>query len=249
MANGQYVTVNGHPLYYEEYGQGQPLVLLHGGAHNLHNSFDCQIPVFAQTYRVIGIEQVGHGHTPDIPGPITYDAMAEDTAVMLRQLNITGADVIGWSDGGILGLMLASRHPDLVHHLVVSGANIRWEDMESELTRYLRETPADQLFPTWREAYEQVSQDGPDHWPLVIGKIRDMWLTPVYMEVTELTKICAPTLVVSGDHGDISAEETLEIFRAIPQAQLCILPGTDHFTFQHAAGWLNPIMLAFLSTA
>jgi pimeloyl-ACP methyl ester carboxylesterase len=85
-------------LYYEEYGQGRPLVLLHGGGHNIHNSFDCQIPVFAQSYRVIGIEQVGHGHTPDIPGPFMHDAMAEDTATLLGQLNITGADLVGWSD-------------------------------------------------------------------------------------------------------------------------------------------------------
>jgi pimeloyl-ACP methyl ester carboxylesterase len=248
MSTGQYVQINGHPLYYEEYGQGRPLVLLHGGAHNLHNSFDCQIPAFSQSYRVIGIEQVGHGHTPDIPGPITYDAMAVDTAALLHQLNITSADMVGWSDGGVLGLMLASRHPELVHRLVVSGANIH-VDLNSEGAKYLRELPADQFFPDSHKVYEQISPDGPDHWGVVIEKIKDTWLTAVYIEVAELTKINAPTLVVAGDHDFISAEETLEIFHAIPQAQLCILPGTDHFTFQHAAAWLNPIILAFLNAA
>jgi pimeloyl-ACP methyl ester carboxylesterase len=191
-------------------------------------------------------EEYGHGHTPDIPGPITYDAMAEDTASLLRHLNISGADVIGWSLGGSLGLMLASRHPELVHRLVVSGAYF-WVDANSEGAKTLRDFPVDQVFPDSRKVYEQISPDGPDHWGVVWAKLLDAFIRPQVMEIAELANIHAPTLVVAGDRNDDSAEETLEIFRTIPQAQLCILPGADHFTFQHAAGTLNPIILAFLS--
>jgi pimeloyl-ACP methyl ester carboxylesterase len=143
--------------------------------------------------------------------------------------------------------MLASRHPQLVRRLVTSGAMCGWT--EFDFTKSPGDSPADQFAAEWRwqEDYEQVSPDGPDHWGVVLAKLREMWLKPVYIEISELKKIRAPTLVISGDRRDVYIEESVEIFRTIPQAQLCILPGADHFTFQHKADWLNPIILAFLA--
>src|SRR6185369_12743635 len=126
---GHWATVNNHRLYYETMGTGRPLVLLHGGGNTIHGSFDKQIAEFSKTHTIIAPEQIGHGHTPDIDGPLTYAAMAEDTAALLEQLKVRDADVVGWSDGGNIALILAVRHPDLVRRVVVSGANISPEGL------------------------------------------------------------------------------------------------------------------------
>jgi pimeloyl-ACP methyl ester carboxylesterase len=244
---GHYAVVNGYRMYYEEYGKGRPLLLLHGGLNTIHSSFEKQIPEFARSYHIIAPEQLGHGHTPDVSRSFTYRQMADDTADLLRQLKIEGADVVGWSDGGILALLLARHHPALVRRLVVSGTNVRVEGMAS--TKRLREMPGPELAKTlpdaWREAYERLSPDGPDHWPVVVTKAQAMWLTPVTLEHADLAAIRAATLVVSGDRDAITLEHTVEIFRSLPGAQLCILPNTGHPTFQTADKWLNPMMLAF----
>jgi len=246
---GNYATVNGHPIYYEQFGDGRPIVLLHGGLHTIHLSFEKQIAPFAEQHHVIAIEQVGHGHSADIEGPFSYMQMAEDTAALLRQLNITNADFVGWSDGGILSLILARRHPTLVRRLVISGANIRAEGLKAETLTYFRETPSDQIakdFSGLRAAYEQTSPDGSDHWPIVVAKIVNMIITPVILEQSDLAAIQAHVLVVAGDRDAITLEHTIELFESLPQAQLCILPGTGHETFQKAADRLNPMILAFL---
>jgi pimeloyl-ACP methyl ester carboxylesterase len=252
MSTGNYAIVNEHTIYYEQFGVGRPVVLLHGGLHTIHLSFEKQIPIFAQQHQVIAIEQIGHGHSADIQGPFSYAQMAEDTADLLRQLNITNADFVGWSDGGILALILARRRPTLVRRLVISGANIRAEGLTVETLKYFRETQSDQIakdLSGLREAYEQTSPDGPDHWPVVVAKTVDMIITPVILEQSDLAAIQARVLVVAGDRDAITLDHTLEIFESLPQAQLCILPGTGHDTFQKASDWFNPIMLAFLDAS
>jgi pimeloyl-ACP methyl ester carboxylesterase len=246
---GHYATVNGYRMYYEEYGSGRPLVLLHGGANTIHSSFENQIAEFAKGHHVIAPEQIGHGHTADVADrPFSYRQMAEDTATLLEQLNIRDADLVGWSDGGDVALLIARHHPTLVRRLVISGANIRPEGIT--VIRRLRELSDEDLSKglpaAWREAYEPVSPDGPAHWTTFIAKSRAMWLTPVILGTADLAAIQASTLVVSGDKDSITLEHTVEIFRALPHAQLLILPGTPHATFQSAARWLNPMMLEFL---
>src|SRR6476646_7052153 len=110
---GHWATVNGHRMYYERFGSGRPLVMLHGGGNTIHGSFAKQLDEFAKTHEIIAPEQAGQGHTPDIDGPITYGGMADDTAALLQQLNVRDADVVGWSDGGNVALILAVRHPEL----------------------------------------------------------------------------------------------------------------------------------------
>ncbi len=141
---GRYAMVAGYGMYYEEYGHGRPLVLLHGGLNTIAGSFARQIPEFARAHRVIAIEQAGHGHTPDARETLSYAQMAEDTADLLRQLNAAPADVVGWSDGGIIALVIATRHPELVRRLVISGASINVEGQRPEDVQALRdEVPED----------------------------------------------------------------------------------------------------------
>src|ERR1700733_8291738 len=120
-----YYAINGAKLYVESVGQGTPVLFLHGGLMFFDNAYSKQIHFFSTTHRVIGIDQRGHGHSPDGPWQLSYQMMADDTAAVLQQLRAGRVDVVGHSDGGNIALLLAHDHPELVRRIVVSGANLR----------------------------------------------------------------------------------------------------------------------------
>jgi pimeloyl-ACP methyl ester carboxylesterase len=244
QSKGAYADVRGLRMYYEQKGSGPPVVLLHGGLGNT-NDFAKQIDDLARQHRIIAIEQVGHGRTADTSEPFSYDRMVEDTATLLTQLKIQRADIIGFSDGGIVGLLLARKHPPLVRRLVASGSNIRpILEVQKRLQQMTAEEMAAKFPAATREAYERLSPDGPRHWPIVVGKAKDLWATRV---MVDLAAIQVPVLIVSGDRDVIPLEHSIEIFRTLPNAQFCVILGTGHDTFQEAPGILNPIIEVFLA--
>ncbi len=205
-------------------------MLLHGGGDSGEHSFERQLDVFSEHHRIVAPDQVGQGRTPDVSGPLSYTAMMEDTATLLAKLKLKHVDIVGFSDGGILALMLAVRHPELVRRLVISGVNIAPEGLNPEDLEELRAT--------------QIPK------PKTIDeKLAHLWLTSpteAELSLTLLAKIIQPVLVISGDRDAITLEHTLKIFHALPDAELCVLPGTDHATFSGRADWLNPIISEFL---
>ena len=223
--------IHGHRIFYATRGSGPTLVFLHGGGDSGEHSFVRQLDVFSERHHIVAPDQVGQGRTPDVPGPLSYTAMMQDTAVLLEQLRLKHVDVVGFSDGGILALMLAIRHPELVRRLVISGVNISPEGLVTENLEGLR---ADDT-PTPKTIDE---------------KLGHLWATsPTVDELSLalLAQIKQPVLLVSGDHDVITLEHTLQIFHALPNSELCILPGTDHSTFSSRPEWLNPIIGAFLA--
>jgi pimeloyl-ACP methyl ester carboxylesterase len=223
-------NIHGHKIYYAVRGSGPTLVFLHGGGDSGEHSFVRQLDVFSKHHHIVAPDQVGQGRTPDVPGPLSYTAMMEDTAELLSVLKLQHVDVVGFSDGGILALMLAVRHPKLVRRLVISGVNIAPEGLRPEDLEELRAT--------------QIPK------PTTIDeKLAHLWFTsPTEAELNLglLAKITQPVLVISGDRDAITLEHTLKIFHALPDAELCVLPGTDHATFSGRSDWLNPIISAFL---
>src|SRR5450631_3089031 len=133
------VTIHGHKIYYAVRGTGPTLVFLHGGGDSGERSFSRQLDVFSEHHHIVAPDQVGQGRTPEVPGPLSYTAMMDDTAALLRALNLQHVDIVGFSDGGILALMLAVRHPELVRRLVISGVNIAPEGLRPEDLEELRE--------------------------------------------------------------------------------------------------------------
>src|SRR5450755_1507947 len=119
-----WASIHGHRIYYAVRGSGSALVFLHGGGDSGEHSFVRQLDVFSEHHHIVAPDQVGQGRTPDVAGPLTYTGMMEDTAALLKTLKLRHVDAIGFSDGGILALMLAVRHPDLVRRLLISGVNI-----------------------------------------------------------------------------------------------------------------------------
>ena len=225
--------IHGHRIYYAVRGSGPTLVFLHGGGDSGEHSFARQLDVFSEHHHIVAPDQVGQGRTPDIPGALSYTAMMEDTAELLRVLKLRNVDVVGFSDGGILGLMLAVRHPELVRRLVISGVNIAPEGLRPEDLEELRAT--------------QIPK------PKTIDeKLAHLWFTSptdAELNLRLLASIAQPVLLISGDRDAITLEHTLKIFYALPDAQLCVLPGTDHATFSGRSEWLNPIIDAFLNRA
>jgi pimeloyl-ACP methyl ester carboxylesterase len=225
-----WATIHGHKIYYAMKGEGPALVLLHGGGDSGEHSFARQLDDFSEHRRLVAPDQVGQGRTPDVSGPLSYTAMMEDTAALLRHLDLKHVDVVGFSDGGILALMLAVRHPELVRRLVVSGVNIAPEGLGAGNLETLRAT------------------ENPN--PKTIDeRLAHLWLTsPTETELSlaMLAGIKQPVLVISGDRDAVTLEHTLTIFHALPEAELCVLPGTDHATFSSRPQWLNPIISAFL---
>jgi len=225
-----WAVIHGHRMYYAVRGSGPTLVLLHGGGDSGEHSFERQLDVFLQHHRIIAPDQVGQGHTPDVTGPLSYTSMAQDTATLLQSLKLERVDLVGFSDGGILALMLAVRHPELVRRLVISGVNIAPEGLTAQQLQGLRDAQTEK--PT-----------------TIDEKLAKLWLTsPTESELNlaMLAQIDRPVLVISGDRDAITLEHTLQIFHALPHAELCVLPGTDHATFSGRPEWLNPIISEFL---
>jgi pimeloyl-ACP methyl ester carboxylesterase len=243
---GEYVQAGGLKTWYDSWGSGSPIVLLHGGFVT-NATWEPLVPQLAKSFNVIAPERRGHGHTPDVEGPITYDLMAQDTIAFLDTVVRQPADLVGWSDGGNVGLIVAAQRPDLVRKLVPISAN--FDDTGAvpaaadSMTSMTADSPNVAFF---RSQYEAVSPDGPSHWPVVFEKIKQMISSDIVLDRKGLGSITAPTLVVASDDDIISLEHTVELYRSIPDAQLLILPGTSHGLIMEKPNILAGLITDFL---
>lgn len=252
----EFVEIHGSRLSVETFGRGAAIVFLHGGLHHFDNSFEKQRSDFAGTRQVIGIDQRGHGHSPDDGRPFSYAAMAEDTAAVIRKLGLGPVDVVGHSDGANVGLKLAGAHPELVRRLVISGANLRAGLAPEELRRRAAWSPEEmaeflvkfeqKIPPGFRTDYEAVAPGGPGRWNVFLAKSYRLWLTPVVIDAAGLKAIRSPVLVIAGDKDFASLEETAEIYRGLGTAQLFIVPGAGHATFSERPELVDLAIRQFL---
>ena len=211
-------------MYYEIHGEGDPLLLLHGGTGSISSTW---ISFFAPPYRVIAPEQMGHGRTADVSHrSFHYHDMAEDTIELMRQLEIESAVVVGYSDGGIVGLDMAIHHPERVAKLAVTGANASTAGYTAENLEWARTFDPEELPVS--ETYARLSPDGAGYWPVVLGRLQPMWAAEPSFTEDELQSIAAPTLIVVGDDDIVTPEHAVKMFRTIPGAQLCVVPNAGH---------------------
>jgi len=221
MANA---SVNGLHMYYEIHGAGPPLLLLHGGTGSIPETW---IPSFAPPFQVIAPEQMGHGRTADVMDrPFHYHDMAEDSVELMRQLGIESAVVIGYSDGGIIGLDMAIHHPERVTKLAITGANSRTDGYTAKNLEWVRTFDPDD--EPVSDSYQRLSPDGAEHWPIFLGRLRPMWAAEPRFTSEQLGRIAAPTLIIVGDADIVTPEHAVEMFRTIPGAQLCVVPHAGH---------------------
>ena len=254
-----YATVNGLKMYYEIHGEGEPLVLLHSAFSNIDTDFGKILPTLAKDRQVIAIEQQGHGRTVDIDRPLTYEQMADDTAELLRQLQIKNADFIGYSMGGGIAVQVAIRHPDLIRKLVFfGGASYSADGYYPELLEGEKKMKPEDLAGTpWQQAYARIAPN-PENWPALVDKIRELDVNFAGWPPDALQSIKAPALLIIGDSDIIRPEHTVQMFRllgggvpgdivGLPSSQLAILPGTTHVTIFDRTDWLLSMIEAFLN--
>jgi pimeloyl-ACP methyl ester carboxylesterase len=240
-----YAEVNGLRMYYEVHGDGPPVLLLHGDLCSIE-IFSEQIPRFSPEFTLIAPEQMGHGRTADDPRrDFHYHDLAEDTIALMDQLDIGSAHIIGWSGGGILGYDIAINHPERVRKLVAAGANFRYDGASQRPTDpELVANIADDL-RSFEEAYGRLSPDGRGYWARFRERMRSMRGEPNYTK-EQLASIKAPTLVTVGDQDFISLEHAVETYRAIPDAQLFVIPRADHGAPARKSALWNETVLGFL---
>ena len=216
-----YAIVNGLKLFYHKEGSGRPVILLHGNGED-HTIFDVAIKDLARSYTVYALDSRSHGKSDPVP-TLTYREMAEDVAAFIRQQGLEKPALVGFSDGGVVALLVALRWPDLPGRLVVAGANM---------------TPAGIKQP-WRTLMRVQNRISPD------PKL-DLMLTQPHLAGWQLTGITAPTLVLAGEKDLIDETQTRRIARSIPGAKLLILPGETHGSYVGHSDKLYPAMANFL---
>jgi pimeloyl-ACP methyl ester carboxylesterase len=244
--NGNYIEINGVRTYYEISGDGQPLVLLHGGMCTAE-TFDAQTTVLAEHYRVIVPERYGHGRTADVDGPITYENMAQHTIGLIDALGIESADLAGWSDGALVALLVALRRPKLVRKLVLIDQYVCLSGAADGYEAFMERLTVDTAPPMLREMYSALSPDGPEHFPVVFDKLHAAWTAETGIDVSDLGNVAAPTLVLYGDDGGVMLEHAADVYRALPDAQLAIVPGTSHGLPIEKPHIVNELIIDFLA--
>jgi pimeloyl-ACP methyl ester carboxylesterase len=242
-AQGQHIQIDDFSMYYEVHGSGEALLLLSGGLGSVKD-LSGHIKYFSDRFRVIAPDCRGRGKSTDGDKPITYNLMDSDILQLLNQLKIEKTYVIGWSDGGIIGISMAINHPERIKKLVAISANFNPDGLVPEVIEVYKKAGPDS-WPGAVESYKALSPD-PDHWPILFNRVKDMWLTLPNLTTEQLKQIKTPTLIIAGDHDIIRLEHTVELFKTIKNAQLCILPGTTHRIMFEELETLNGIMIRFL---
>lgn len=216
---GRFVTIRGFKMYYETYGSGKPLLIIHGNGGSINN-FLYQIPFFSQHYNVIIADSRAQGKSTDAGDSLSYEMMADDLAALLDTLHLDSCYVIGWSDGGINGLLLAMRHPQKVAKLAVTGANL-WPDTSA----------VDPFVYNWAIKYNDTLAKMPQTPKRKNDrKLAHLLSYEPHITTEQLRAIQCPTLVIGGDHDVILPQHTLLIAQAIPKSYLWILPNSGHST-------------------
>jgi len=243
---GKYANVNDIKVYYEIYGAGEPLLLLHGNSGSIEN-FLYQIPELSKHFKVIAVDSRAQGRSTDSDKEITYALMASDMSELIDKLNLGSVYVVGWSDGGNVGLELAFAHPQKVKKLVTFGANYTHENwmappdsvvMDANDPRILKTTP---LLKKYKEGKDKLS-------PVVSKKLSDLTEKYPNLTVEQLKQIKVPVLVVVGDRDLINLDQTISLFTSLPHSQLFIVPGASHVVPLEQPELINSEVTKFLST-
>ncbi len=244
--NGKYITLKDTKIYYEEYGSGMPLLLLHGGFGSIHD-FQHVIPELSNHFRVIAVDSPGHGRSEQAD-TLSFQLMTSYFSKMIDLIQLDSVNIIGYSDGGNVAFLLADQRPDKVKKVIASGANSKMSGLQPEVLGYLKQlNPAfiEANQKEWLNDYQSKSPEK-DQWKKYINDMIKMYSNEVIIDSVNLSKIKAKVLLVYGDKDLIKLEHGIEIYRTIPGSRFCVLPNTPHEVFSKNPGLINKIGIEFL---
>lgn len=247
---GKYAEIGELKLYYEIYGKGSPLLMIHGGLGSI-SDYQKSISELSNHFQVIAVDSRGHGRSSNPTDSLSYELLTDDMIDFLDYLKIDSVNIVGFSDGGVVGLYMATKYPERVIKVVASGANYLVEGMNSlEFPEVMMSSENVKSLDFWKHFRQEYSEKNPnpEKFDSHIQATRKMWLTDPYIPLNHLIKISDPILLVYGDRDVISLEHAIEMYRLLtPETtQLCIFPNTDHFVFEKKSKEVNQVIIDFV---
>lgn len=246
---GNYVLVNDARIYYEVYGSGDPILLLHGGLFGYIDEYAELIPVLSKKFQVIAVAHRGHGKSEIGSRPITYAMLAEDADAVLRAVTKKRAIVVGFNTGAITGMWLNSEYPERVKKLVFIGGTLSEKQYRPNVMNsfagksgdYWEENMGD--FVTTRKAL----MPEPERWDDFVEKINYLWEQEVYVHPAQVMNIMNPVMIVIGDRDQYSSVvSALETYELLPNARIAVVPNSDHVVFYYQPEIVENLLLSFV---
>jgi pimeloyl-ACP methyl ester carboxylesterase len=231
LNNGKYVEVSGRSVYYEEYGVGDTVLLLHGGPGSIAH-FSKLIPELSKNYTVIAIDTPGQGRS-ERANNVSYQLLAENASDFIDKMGIKKCYVVGFSDGATTGLLLAANRPDVISKVFVSGgfSNIDgFTDEERRIWSTITPEIVEQSWGGWHLEYQRLYPE--NDWKTLIHDLRGMVNDEIYITEEKLESITSKVLLAFGDNDVSTLEHVVYLYRTIPDSELMIFPGTSHSTFE-----------------
>lgn len=237
---GKYVEINGARIYYEEYGKGEPLLLIHGCGADI-KSMENQIEFYKNKYRVIIADSRGQGKSELKTDSLTYNQITSDWEGLVNHLKLDSLNIIGWSDGGIIGVKMGIRNNTKIRKIVTMGANLRPD------TTAVNSWAPESVRKDQMEAIEMIAKgDTSRDWNLEM-QLNGLLLNQPNISHDDLNKINAAVLIMVGDRDIIRNEHAVEMFNNLPKGQLCIMPGLNHGAPRNNPVIFNEITNRFLT--
>lgn len=254
--DGKYVQANGIDIFYEEYGQGTPLLLLHGGVLTAA-SWGPYLAAFAEHYRVITPDTRGHGQTANPSAALSYRLLADDVAAFLLALGVYKPLIFGYSDGGQVALEIGMRYPDLPRALVIACA---YTELTEDSRVMVRAILGDEQSPDVdTEKFARENPDfaaglrrdhGPEAWKTLLKEVKPMWNAMLNYSPDDFARVVARTLVMVGDRDNlVPVEEGVRMYRLLPNAEFAVVPGAGHGHFAFSPekiAIIQPLIMDFL---
>ena len=236
----EYINLRNHQVYnYEWDRDGEAVVLLHGGLSKTSSWDYLMVPPLEDQFHVFAYDRAGHGFTADQPGSLHFEFQCQEAIAYLEDVVKEPAHLIGYSDGGIIALMVAIKRPELVKSIVAIGANYHYS---APLKDFLeaRVSEEDQA------EYNLISPDAPHTLLEKTIRMNEIWKTEPDISLSEIASIQCPVLVMAGDDDVIAHDHTISLYEALPLGQLAIIPGTSHGLVKEKPALLIAVMMQFL---
>lgn len=241
---GTYLDVVETKIYYEVYGEGSPVLLLHGGMGSISN-FNDLIPDLSKHFKLYAMDSPSHGRSYSIDS-LSYTVLADYVVRFIEALKLDKLDIIGYSDGAIVGILVADKIPDKIGKVVFGAGALGPGASKPEGLEMLQNFSPEILPEEFAESYKKKSPN-PDHWETFVYSSKKMWLQEVWIPLETIKRTKSKVLVLFGDRDPfIPLSHSFDIYHHLPNAELCILPNTLHDIYNHPEV-TNPIVIKFLA--
>lgn len=245
--NGKYVTAGNLKIYYEEYGAGIPLLLLHGGFSSISN-FEKIIPELAKKYRVIALDLPGHGRT-ELPDSLSFQLLADYSSKIIDLLKLDSVYVFGYSVGAVVALHLAADRPDKVKKTVALSGGLNMSGYMPENAYFLSNVTPEMCeapqMKWWMDDY-MAKSPAKNNWKKFVIDFRKMFAVKSFIPEEKLQQIKSPVLILQGDHDAIKTEQGIYMSRLLKNCLFGVMPGATHFTISQNPELINKLSLDFL---